>query len=159
VEVLSSPTTKEEHALGIYDEEKAIAEGILTLDDWDDEELVRGYRRNRSGKFGAAPKYVPREVQQEAFRRLVSRGERKMRAAYMKTIENLVSLAHDASSEKVRLDAQRELLNRVVGKVPDRMLVAREEPWEGILADSLVPLAELPPIEMEVGDDGTARAD
>lgn len=143
----------------VYDEERIIAEGIVSLDDWDDEELVRGYRRNRNGKFGTPPKYIPREVQQEAFRRLVQRGERKMRDAYMRVLDELIELAHNASSEKVRLEAQKELMNRVVGKIPDRMMVTHDQPWEGILADSLVPISELPPIEMEVGDDGVARTD
>lgn len=143
----------------VYDEDRIIAEGIVTLDDWDNEELVRGYRRDRNGKFGTPPKYIPREVQQEAFRRLVQRGDRKMREAYMKTVEELIELAHNASSEKVRLEAQKELMNRTIGKVPDRLMVATDQPWEGILADSLVPISELPPVDLPVGDDGVARMD
>lgn len=141
---LRSHAKKKNKEIDIYDEEKLIAENILNLDEWDNEELIRGYRRNRRGDFGAPPKYIPREIQQEAFRRLVNRGERKLKEAYYRTIEGLIELAHNASSEKVRLDAQKELLNRVIGKVPDRMLVAREEPWEGILADALVPMDEAP---------------
>jgi hypothetical protein len=141
----------------VYDEERAIAEGILNLDDWDNEELIRGYRRGRNGRFGKPPAFVPREVQQEAFKRLVNRGERKLKEAYMTTIEGLVTLAHSAQSEKVRLEAQKELMNRVVGKVPDRMLVARDEPWQDYLAESLVPISEVPPLEMETYDDGVVR--
>lgn len=149
--------SEDELAMEIYDEDRAVAEGILNLDDWDDEELVRGYRRNRSGRFGTAPKYVPREIQQEIFRRLVSRGERRLRSAYLATIDNLIDLAHNADSEKVRLEAQKELMNRVIGKVPDRMLVSQDEPWMDVLADSFVPVSEVPPIEMEVNDAGVAQ--
>ena len=156
-EIMKTHTNSDDHKIDIFDEERAIAEGILALDDWDDEELVRGFRRNRNGRFGKAPKYIPREIQQEAFRRLVQRGERKMRDAYVRTIENLVDLAYHATSEKVRLEAQKELLNRVVGKVPDTMHVSIEaKPWEGLLADAMVPVSEVPVIDLDVDDEGVA---
>jgi len=72
-------------------------------------------------------------------------------------VEDLVELAQSARSEKVRLEAIREIQNRVVGKVPDRVHVAQDQPYEGILADSMVPIADVPPIDLEVDDDGTAR--
>jgi hypothetical protein len=140
----------------VYDEDKVIAEGILSLDDWDDEELIRGYRRSRNGRWGPAPKYIPREVQLEVFRRLVQRGDRKMREAYLKSISNLVDLSEDASSEKVRLDAIKELMNRVVGKVPDRVHIGVEQPYESILADALVPLSESAVLDLDTDDDGVA---
>jgi len=163
-EVIAATRTMEEHVsrqtsekLDIYDEDKLLAEQILDFDDWDNEELIRGYRRGRAGRFGAPPKYIPREVQQAAFRILVGRGDRKLKTAYVESIEQLVDLARSAESEKVRLEAIKEVMNRVVGKVPDTLLVAHEAPWEGVLADSMVPLSETPPLEMEVDDDGVAR--
>jgi len=153
LDVHESDTHRNE--LGIYDEDKLVAEQILDLDEWDNEELIRGYRRNRNGKFGVAPKYIPREIQQEAFRRLVARGDRTLKKAYLKSIEQLVELVQSADSEKVRLDAIKTLMERVVGKVADKVLVSHEEPWEGILADSIVPLSEAIPLELTPGDDGT----
>jgi hypothetical protein len=141
---------------GVYAEDRMIAEGILALDDWDDEELARGYRRNRDGKFGKPPQFIPREVQQEAFRRLIGRGDRKMKGVYLKTVEGLIDLAHNASSEKVRLDAQKELMNRIVGKIPDRTIITQDEPWMDILVDSIVPISDIPPIDLEMADDGVA---
>jgi len=157
VETLEKRVTRKQLKDGIYDEDLAIAEGVLSLDDWDTEELIRGYRRGRSGRFGPPPKFIPREVQQQAFRVLISRGNRKLNQAYIKSVEDLVELAQSARSEKVRLEAIREIQNRVVGKVPDRVHVAQDQPYEGILADSMVPIADVPPIDLEVDDDGTAR--
>lgn len=157
VRELETHVTTEQKAMDIYDEEKLIAEQILDFDDWDDEELIRGYRRGRKGNFGKPPKYIPREVQQAAFRLLIGRGDRRMKEAYPKAIEALIDLAHNADSEKVRLEAVKELMNRVVGKVPDTMLVAREAPWEGVLAESVVPISDVPPLEMDMDDDGVAR--
>lgn len=144
---------------GTMDEELAIAEGILELDEWDNEELIRGFRRNRDGKFGKPPKYIPRELQQEMFRRIVQRGEGVMRKAYMDSIEALIRLASEATSEKVQLEAIKELMSRVVGKVPDVIISAQAKPYEDILADSIVPISDVPPIEMRVDDDGIARTD
>lgn len=135
-------TTSKQRREGVFDEDMVIAEGILNLDDWDDEELIRGYRRNRAGRFGVAPKFIPKEVQQEVFRRIVSRGDAKMRAAYLTSIDRLTDLAENAGSEKVQLDAIRELMNRIVGKVPDRVHVAQEQPWEQFLADSIQPVGD-----------------
>jgi hypothetical protein len=139
----------------VDDEDRLIAESILDLEDWDNEELIRGYRRNRSGRFGEAPKYISREIQQEAFRRLIGRGERKMKQAYVEAVEALVKLARSADSEKVRLDAIKTLMERVVGKVPDVVQVSREQPWEAMLADAIVPLSEAIPIELTPNDVGT----
>jgi hypothetical protein len=126
----------------VYDEEAVVAEGILNLDDWDDEELIRGYRRTRSGRFGQPPKFIPKEIQQEIFRRIAGRGDSKMRAAYLESIDGLVDLAHNSTSDKVRLDAIRELMNRVVGKVPDRVHIAQEQPYEQFLGDAIVPIGD-----------------
>lgn len=126
----------------VEDEEMLVAEGVLDLDDWDNEELVRGYRRARNGKFPAPPKYIPREVQQEALRRLYRRGERKMQEAYMAIVEGQIELATTAESEKVRLEAQKAIQERLVGKVPDTVRVGVEAPWQDWLADSLIPVGE-----------------
>lgn len=157
VEILDKKATKKQTDLDIYDEDLVIAEGILGLEDWDTEELIRGYRRSRSGEFGKPPKFIPREVQQQAFRVLISRGNRKLNQAYIQSVEDLVQLAQSARSEKVKLDAIREIQNRVVGKVPDKVALVQESPYESILADSMVPISEVDPLELEVDDDGTAR--
>lgn len=141
-------------------ENDLIVGGAIDLDDWDDTELIRGYRRNRDGKFGAPPKYIPREVQNETFRRLLRRGESKMREAYLQTVEGLVALARGAESEKVRLDAQKELMDRLVGKVPDKLkITAQEEPWQEFLADAVAPMGDTigsltEPEESAIADDG-----
>jgi hypothetical protein len=154
--VMEKQLTPKEKGMELYDDDKLVAEGMLDLSDWSNEELIRGYRKNRNGKFGKPPKYIPREIQQMAFRQLINRGDRRLKEAYYDSIEKLVELAHGAGSEKVRLEAIRELMNRVAGKIPDKVLVAREEPWEGILADALVPINESIPIDLEVNEEGVA---
>lgn len=142
MEVTRKKRKKDEEGNIIEDEEMLIAEGVLDLEDWDNEELVRGYRRQRNGRFGTPPKYIPREVQQEALRRLYKRGERKMQEAYMDIINKQIGLATGAESEKVMLEAQKAIQERLIGKVPDTIRVGVEAPWQDMLADSLIPVGE-----------------
>jgi hypothetical protein len=142
-------------------EDAMVVEGIVDLDDWDDEELAMGFRRNRNGKFGNPPAYIPRQVMQEAWRRLVSRGDMKMRASFITVLENLIDLATTSDSDKVQLEASKHLLERLVGKVPDKLLtVNTEAPWEAFLFDAVVPFgqeqAQLPAgSEIRVGPVGS----
>lgn len=126
-----------------------IAAGELTLDDWDDQELIRGYRRNRDGKFGPPPKWIPQEVAQEIHRRVLKRGGKKMLQAYLQSVDDLVALAQQADSEKVKLEAIKELQNRIAGKVPDKVMVSADDPWADMLADAYVPVSEVPPLDIE----------
>jgi hypothetical protein len=78
-----------------------------------------------------------------------------MKEAYIHAVEALVDLAHNADSEKVKLDAIKALMERVVGKVPDIVRISQEQPWEAMLADAIVPISEAIPLELTPGDDGT----
>lgn len=130
-------------------ETELIRAGEMTLDDWSDEELIRGYRKNRNGRFGPPPKWVPQDVMQELNRRILKRGGKKMLTAYLESVDGLVQLARSAESEKVRLEAQKEIQNRVSGKVPDRVAISADDPWADMLADAYVLPSELPPLDIE----------
>lgn len=148
MQVTRKPRRRDDSGEIVEDEEMLVAEGVLDLEDWDNEELVRGYRRMRNGRFGTPPKYVPREVQQEALRRLYKRGERKMQEAYMEIVESQISLALQGESEKVRLEAQKAIQERLVGKVPDTLRIGVEAPWQDWLADSLIPVGETVTVDL-----------
>jgi len=124
------------------------ANGDLDIDDWDEEELLRGYQRNRYGRFGDPPKFVPREVQQAAMRRVIALGNRKLQTKFIEVMSQLAEMATgDDVPPKVKLDAMKELINRVGGKVPD-VVVQTEAPWQDMLVDSVVPIDEVVPIEV-----------
>lgn len=154
----------ENDAPGVTAEDKMYAEGLLNMEDWDDEELIRGYRKMRNGRFGTPPKYIPREVQQKALRLIIQRGKRKLDGAYIKATDLLVQLAQNAESEKVKLEAIKEVMDRVGGKVPEHMKVSSEvAPYEAFLADSLETVTETTTAratesewELEFGDDEQA---
>jgi hypothetical protein len=111
-----------------------------------------------------APQYIPREVQQEAFRRIVKRHQDLMNGAFVKATRELTRLALRSDSEKVRLAAIQEILNRTVGRVPEKIAITGSEPWVEHLADAIQPLSEvlaLAPysdvVEGEVVEDGAGE--
>jgi hypothetical protein len=123
--------------LDVYTEDHLTSDGVLSLEDWDDAELARGYRRMRNGKFGKPPVFIPLAVQQEAFKRIVRKHKDVIHESFVEATKQLVKLARNSESEKVRLEAVREIFNRTVGRVPERMQLEVDAPWQDWLVDSI----------------------
>lgn len=116
--------------------------GILTIEDLDDEEVARGQLKASDGTFrGRPPKTVPMELVQAMRREWLSRAEAKLRDALMdKGLGVLVELAgNELVDPGVRLRAATTIIERTMGKVPERIQLAAEDPVEtlfrSILAD------------------------
>jgi hypothetical protein len=116
--------------------------GKITVDDLDDEELSRGQLRSLDGSFrGRPPKVVPVELVQAMRREWLNRANAKLREALLeKGIGTLVALADDPNIDAgVRLRAAQTIMERTMGKVPDKVEVVAEDPIEalfrGILND------------------------
>lgn len=116
--------------------------GKIKVEDLDDEEVARGQLRNAAGGFsGRPPTVVPAELVQAMRREWLSRAEEKLRNALLeKGIGTLTELAgSDRIDPAVRLRAATVLMERVMGKVPDKIQLAAEDPVEtlfrNILAD------------------------
>jgi hypothetical protein len=116
--------------------------GELSVDDLDDEELSRGQLRSADGKFnGYAPRVVPQVMLQAMRREWMERANSRLRQALMeKGIGTLVRLAGDENVDpSVRLRAAQTIMDRTMGKVPDKVELTAEDPIEalfrGILND------------------------
>lgn len=116
--------------------------GRITVEDLDDEELSRGMLRSNDGSFrGRPPKVMPTEMVQAMRREWLNRAQGKLREALLeKGIGTLVSLADDPMVDPgVRLRAAQTIMERTMGKVPDKIEVVAEDPIEalfrGILND------------------------
>ena len=116
--------------------------GKITVEDLDDEELSRGQLRALDGSFrGRPPKVVPVELVQAMRREWLNRANTRLREALLeKGIGTLVMLADDARIDPaVRLKAAQMIIERTMGKVPDKIEVVAEDPIEalfrGILND------------------------
>lgn len=114
--------------------------GKLKVEDLDDEELAHGRLRASDGTFrGAAPRVVPAELVQAMRREWLSRAEAKLREAlHSKGIGVLVELAGDDTIDPaVRLRAAEKIIERTMGKVPDRVQLAAEDPVETLFRSIL----------------------
>jgi hypothetical protein len=114
--------------------------GKITVEDLDDEELAMGRLKASDGTFrGRPPVVVPAELVQAMRREWLSRAEDKLRTALLdKGIGTLVELAgSDRIDPAVRLRAATTLMERVMGKVPDKIQLAAEDPVEALFRNIL----------------------
>lgn len=116
--------------------------GNITVDDLDDEELAAGRLKASDGTFrGRPPTVIPQQMVAAMRREWLSRAEGKLREALMQHgIGTLVELAgNDTIDPAVRLRASEKIIERTMGKVPDKVQFAAEDPVEAlfrrILAD------------------------
>ena len=125
--------------------------GAITVEDLDDEELSRGQLKAVDGSFrGRPPKVVPQELLQAMRREWLTRAQDKLRAALLESgIGTLVSLAgNELIDPGVRLRAAEKIIERTMGKVPDKIEVAAEDPVETLFRKVLSDPLGLAPHEM-----------
>ena len=96
----------------------ALIAGDIDLNDWDDEELIRGQARAKDGTFrGQPPALVPREVYQEWARRQMEQGFQDMLGNLREIVEVVVQMATDPTvDESVKLRAAEQVMDRIYGK-------------------------------------------
>lgn len=139
----------------------ALLKGEMSVEDLDDEELARGYPRDRNGRFsGRPPKVVPltmyRHMQKEFFKRI----EDKMRTALPDAVDMLAALATSPMAEdKDKLKAIDMLLTRVMGKPPEKVeITTGDKPFEITMGKMRRKPKHQEPQEAEDGRDGTHSA-
>lgn len=128
-----------------------LAQGHLSVEDLDDEELSRGQLKDKNGQFrGRPPKMVPNELLQAMRKEWLSRAEAKLREAlYEGGIKTYVDLAKDTTIDPgVRLRAADRITERTMGKVPDKVQIAAEDPVETLFRNILNDPLGLVPHEM-----------
>lgn len=114
--------------------------GLITVEDLDDEELARGELKAADGTWrGGKPRVVPAELMQAMRREWLSRAEAKLREALMSSgIGTLVELASNKNiDEGVRLRAADKIIERCMGKVPDKVELRAEDPVEALFRSIL----------------------
>lgn len=119
------------------------------------EELVRGKFRDKNGKMqGRPPKFVPREFQQACLRELMTRGQELWLKNYTEAIAAMTDIAAgrgplgQSATPGERIKAAQFVVERIEGKVPERLVVSQDQPWQTVL-DGIV--AEVPPEALERG--------
>src|SRR5687768_12291680 len=117
----------------------SLEEFVETLDP---EELVYGKLKDSKGGFtGRPPAWVPREFHRACIRELMRRGKRMWQESYLDAIDAMVQVAQGkvkGATASDRLRAAQFVIERIEGKVPERLEVIDDSPWQGIIDEIVV---------------------
>lgn len=109
------------------------------------EELVRGQIKAKDGTFrGAPPMWVPRAFHRACIAELMRRGKRLWQENYLSAIETMTAIATGAggASPGERLKAAQFVIERLEGKIPERLIVTDEQPWALVLDDIVADVSD-----------------
>lgn len=114
------------------------AEGITMADfvkELTPEELARGQLKAPDGSFSGPPtKWVPAEFHKECVRELMRQGKVLYQENYLLAIQAMTTIATTPSVEvNSRIKAAQFVIERIEGKVPERLEVGVSEPWQELL--------------------------
>lgn len=114
------------------------------------EELARGQLKDVNGNFsGRPPSFVPRAFHDACVRELLARGKVLYKENYVKAIQAMTQIAtSQTAKESDRIKAAQFVIERLEGKVPDRVEISAADPWQQIISG----------IVAEVDDEQIARA-
>jgi len=118
--------------------------GEITVADMDEEELARGQFRAGDGTFrGRPPKTIPRDFATQLSRELLTRADSALKKRIMEAIDVLYTEMTDGEKSADRIRAANIFLERVLGKVPDRVVVSPGRPeWEGAVDEFVAGLED-----------------
>jgi hypothetical protein len=133
----------------------AIVNGDLDISVWSDEELLRGQRKNKNGKWtGRAPVLLPAHLVHELTKRRFQRAHVLLADSLVDCVQMLRSVVNDKRASKSdRIKAAEIIMDRVLGKPKEQVSLDINPGWQGIVAQAIVPLAPSSIIEGEVVDD------
>jgi hypothetical protein len=139
---------------------QAFVTGELSVEDLDDEEVFRGQIRNKNGTFsGTPPKAIPREFHQALVRELVTRMEQRFAQHVDLGYKTLVEIAaNPRASADARYKSATYLIERVMGKIPEKQIVSAtiskwEQDVEGLFVDVARPGFEEGIVDAEIVED------
>jgi hypothetical protein len=117
--------------------------GEIDVTDWDDDEIMRGNRRGKDGRFhGRKPRVVAQAVHEERHRRFFLRGMEMLRDNVHKAVEYLNRVIQDESvPHSDRIKAATFVIERIYGKAPERVALdigLAEPPWLAAIKGSII---------------------
>lgn len=119
---------------------KQLIEGEITVDDLDDEELMSGNFRDASGNLtGNRSKLIPKSVHQEVMRRILQRGQERIRSDYFNALDVVSDIMSDDQNDPaVRLRAANMIIERTAGKTPEKVELSLEVKKYEQIATSII---------------------
>lgn len=122
-----------------------LIDGTISIEELDDEELIRGQLRDKHGQFtGQKPLLIPRSMHQAVVRELVERGDGKLKKHFDNAIEVHAEIMNNPrANPQARLEASRYIWERIAGKIPDKHIVnATVQKWEQMAKEVLVDIGD-----------------
>jgi hypothetical protein len=122
----------------------AIVYDGVDLSDWDDQELIRGQRRNRNGGWqGRKPRLVPAALTKELNRRRFSRAFELLNDSLVEATKVLLAIAKDKNAaNKDRLRAIEIIYERALGKPQEHVQLDIHQdgptPWQRLMVKAIV---------------------
>lgn len=96
--------------------------------------MARGYPRAEDGSFRGRPSVIPTVVHQRIQRELFARAGEKLKANLLAAAQTMASIAADEEQDpKVRMDAAKWVIERLMGKTPDVAVTMDEKRYEKLL--------------------------
>lgn len=120
---------------------QAFVDGTISLDELDDEEIMRGQLRDKNGGFSGRPSdYIPRKFHTQLVRETIKRMEGKFRESQDVAYQALIEIASNPRAHAdARYKASVYLIERIHGKVPDRVIAqVAVAPWEDNIEELVV---------------------
>jgi hypothetical protein len=120
-----------------------IVNGEENLADWDDEELERGQRRSRNGRWPTKkPTIVARVLHDELVRRRLSKAYDLLRESVYDAAVLLRQVITDKQADLgLRMKAAELIMDRVMGKAPEHVSLdvqTGNAPWQRAFASAVV---------------------
>lgn len=125
--------------------------GEMSVEDLDDDELARGYPKDKGGKFrGRPPSMIPKELHDRMVRELLRRGQAMFQQEFQDAIETLANIATSPTAkESDRIKAATYIIERVAGKIPEKLELHAADPWQTIIDRIVVDVPEDVPVRKE----------
>jgi hypothetical protein len=135
-------------------DERSIKHLYKPIEQWDAEELARGRPRDRDGGFrGLAPKWISRELHEEAITRFRQALKDEMNASSFRAVGVINMILEDdeidakgkpRTPQSVKLEAAKFLVEHLMGKPKQRVETDISVKLQGILASAIITPGTLP---------------
>lgn len=114
-----------------------LLDGELGVDELDDQELENFRGRDIDGEFKGRIRPIPASIRNKIRQRLINKMQAGFESFLPRAQALLEEIAESSEQDSARVKAIDLLLQRGAGKVPDRMVLVDEDPWDTILNDVL----------------------
>jgi hypothetical protein len=133
-----------------------LIDGVISIEDLDDEEIMRGQLRNSDGTFrGPHPQAIPWSMH-EALRNAMSKQmERKLAVALPQMVDSLIRIANNPrAGAEARVKAISLAMDRALGKVVEKQEINQTTTmrWEEAASSGRI-FVDLDPEEPESSED------